>query len=557
MSKPTLALYGIKDRNNTPYPSFVHDHNLCLMQDGKIVKYLQLERYTRRKYDNRLDLFIDELIDDGTIPLPDDFDFVGVNDFTGAAFISNSGRLHFEANRFETLSPALFPARAYLNNREGWGGKELSAYCCSHELAHIFTTVPFHGALKENSLLISFDGASSLGNYSAFSYREGTLRFIENNWTDLGFASKLFNDNKLAFRTLNIAPYAHCSVPGKLMGFASWGTYRPEIEDWLRDNRFFNGCGRHHGADILLSAKERFGDICAEFDTRNPFLQDCAATFQHIFETAVLTKLESLQEKFHADYLYYGGGCALNIVTNSKIVESGMFKDVFIAPCCNDSGLSIGAATFLEMQKGNNIALHDPYLCNAGLEKKDYEISEEEIQKTAEFLLQKKIVGICNGPAETGPRALGNRSLIALADSRELAKKMSVEIKRREWYRPVAPIMLEKNARKVTEQKINGLARFMLMDFTIKPEYREKLAGVVHANNTARIQTVADENANPFMFRLLSYLYERHGVLALVNTSFNVQGEPIVHTEMQALESAKRMNLDGLVINGKFQIMER
>ena len=364
MSKPTLALYGIKDRNNTLYPSFVHDHNLCLMQDGKIVKYLQLERYTRRKYDNRLDLFIDELIDDGTVLLPDDFDLVCVNDFTGNAFISHSGRLRFEANRLETLSPALIPARAYLNNREGWGGKELAAYCCSHELAHIFTTIPFHGVFKENSLLVSFDGASSLGNYSAFLYRDGTLKFIENNWTDLGFASKLFNDNKLAFRTLNIAPHEHCSVPGKLMGFASWGTYRPAIENWLKDNRFFNGCSLHHGVDILQSAKERFGDVCPEFDTKNPFLQDCAATFQHIFETAVLTKLEVLQEMFHADYLYYGGGCALNIVTNSKIVESGLFKDVFIAPCCNDSGLSIGAAAFLEMQKGNKIGIHSPYLCN-------------------------------------------------------------------------------------------------------------------------------------------------------------------------------------------------
>lgn len=557
MSKPTLALYGIKDRNNTPYPSFVHDHNLCLMQDGKIVKYLQLERYTRRKYDNRLDLFIEELIDDGTVPLPDDFDLVCVNDFTGNAFISHSGRLHFEANRLEILSPALTPARAYLNNREGWGGKELAAYCCSHELAHISTTIPFYGAFKENSLLISFDGASSLGNYSAFLYQDGMLKFVENNWTDLGFASKLFNDNKLAFRTLNIAPYAHCSVPGKLMGFASWGTYRPEIENWLRDNRFFNGCSRHHGVDILQSAKERFGDVCPEFDTKNPFLQDCAATFQYIFETAVLTKLKSLQEKFHPDYLYYGGGCALNIVTNSKIVESGMFKDIFIAPCCNDSGLSIGAAAFLEMQKGNKIEIHSPYLCNVGLPHNDFDIDENEISRVAEVLMKGGIVGVCNGPAEAGPRALGNRSLIALANSQELAKKMSMEIKRREWYRPVAPIMLEKNARRVTDQKINGLARFMLMDFTIKPEYRAQMAGVVHANDTARIQTIANESDNPFMFRLLSYLYERHGILALVNTSFNVQGEPIVHTPEQALESTKRMNLDGLVLNGKFQKMEK
>lgn len=556
MSKPTLALYGIKDRNNTPYPSFVHDHNLCLMQDGKIVKYLQLERYTRRKYDNRLDLFIEELIDDGTVPLPDDFDLVCVNDFTGNAFISHSGRLHFEANRLEILSPALTPARAYLNNREGWGGKELAAYCCSHELAHISTTIPFYGAFKENSLLISFDGASSLGNYSAFLYQDGMLKFVENNWTDLGFASKLFNDNKLAFRTLNIAPYAHCSVPGKLMGFASWGTYRPEIENWLRDNRFFNGCSRHHGVDILQSAKERFGDVCPEFDTKNPFLQDCAATFQYIFETAVLTKLKSLQEKFHPDYLYYSGGCALNIVANTKIVESGLFKDIFIAPCCNDSGLSIGAATFLEMKKGNSTKPHDPYLCNVGLSTTQYKIDSSNINAVADLIMKQGVVGICNGPAEIGPRALGNRSLIALANSKMLAAKISMDIKRREWYRPVAPIMLKTNAELVTNQKVSSLARYMLQDFIIKEEYRSQMAGVVHTNNSARIQTIANEAENPFMFHLLTLLQQKYGIIALINTSFNAQGEPIVHTAEQALQSARKMNLDGIVINGKLEVLK-
>ena len=557
MSKPTLALYGIKDRNNTPYPSFVHDHNLCIMQDGRIIKYLQLERYTRRKYDNRLDLYIDELFENGLIELPDEFDIVCANDYTGCAFISSSGRFHFEANYYEELMPKLIPARAYLTNREGWGGKKLNAYCCSHELAHIFSTVPFYGSFRDNSLLVSFDGASSLGNYSAFLCRDGNIQLIENNWTDLGFVSKLFNDNKLAFKTLNIAPYAHCSVPGKLMGFASLGKYKPEIEDWLIKNNYFNGCGRYHGTEILMSIKERFGEICQDYDTNNPFLQDCAATFQHIFQTAFINKLSQLQKRFRCDYLYYGGGCALNIVTNTKIVESRLFRDVSIAPCCNDSGLSIGAAAFLEMQKGNKIDIHSPYLCNIGLLHNDYNVDKNEIARVAEVIMKGGVVGVCNGPAEAGPRALGNRSLIALANSQELAKKMSMEIKRREWYRPVAPIMLEENARKVTGQKINRLARFMLMDYTITPEYRAQMAGVVHTNNTARIQTIADESENPFMFCLLSHLYEKHGILALVNTSFNVQGEPIVHTPKQALESAKLMNLDGLVLNGKFQKMEK
>lgn len=556
MTKPTLAIYGIKDRNSGKYPFFVHDHNLCLMQDGKIIQYLQLERYTRRKYDNRLDLFIEELIDNKTIALPDDFDLVCVNDYTGNAFISQNGRLHFEANHQKNLATQLIPARAYYNDAEGLNGKDLKAYCCPHELAHIFSCTPFYGNFNENSLLVSFDGASSLGNYSTFIYRNGKLSLIENNWTDLGFASKFFNDNKLSFSMLGAKAYEHCSVPGKLMGFASWGNYNAEIEKWLIENSYFNGLNNYDEATILNKIKLRFGNVADKFDTHNPFLQDCAATLQKIFENTVLKKLETLQQKFHCDYLYYGGGCALNIVTNSKIIESGLFKGVFIAPCCNDSGLSIGAAALLETEKGNKIQVHNPYLCNVRLLGTDYDVNDSEIEATAKMLMDNKTVGICNGISEAGPRALGNRSLVALADSRELSQKISMEVKKREWYRPVAPIMLLENAKLVTDQSITELSRFMLQDFSIKKEYHEKLAGVVHANNTARIQTISNETDNPFMFRLLTYLHEKYGVLALINTSFNAQGEPIVLTKEQAYSSAQHMNLDGIVINGKMEVLK-
>lgn len=556
MSKPTLAIYGIKDRDSGEYPVFVHDHNLCVMQDGKILQYLQLERFSRKKYDNRLDQFIDRLMDEDIISLPEDFDIVCANDFTGNAFISQSGRLHFEANHVENLSPELIPAHAFLNKPKGQGGQKLNAWCCPHELAHIYSCVPFYGHFKENSLLVSFDGASSLGNYSAFLYRNGRISLIENNWNDLGFASKFFNDNKLSFRTLNAAPHEHCSVPGKLMGFASLGHYRHEIEGWLQKNNFFNECHKFHGADILNSIKNHFGNVCKEFDTHNKFLQDCAATLQHIFNEAILNKLSTLQEQYRCDYLYYSGGCALNIVANTKIVESGLFKDVFIAPCCNDSGLSIGAATFLEMKKGNTIKFHDPYLCNAGLSATQYKIDISSIEAVADLIMKQGVVGICNGPAEIGPRALGNRSLIALANSKMLATKISMDIKRREWYRPVAPIMHKTNAELVTNQKVSSLARFMLQDFIIKEEYRTQMAGVVHSNNSARIQTIANEEENPFMFHLLTLLQQKYGIIALINTSFNAQGEPIVHTAEQALQSARKMNLDGIVINGKLEVLQ-
>lgn len=546
--KPTVAIYGIKDRNTFKYPAYVHDHNICVMQDGEILQYLHLERYTKRKYDNRLDLFIEQLTDENILQLPDEFDLVCVNDFVGNAFVSKDGRLRFEANKQKSLAFDVFESDAYYQYN-GWNGKEINAFLCQHEVAHICSTLPFFSDFKDNSLLISIDGGSSLGNYSAFLYQDGKIKLIENNWTDLGFVSKLFNDNSLSFKMLNASPGMHCTVPGKLMGFASWGSYSLEIEDWLFNNNYFKEYWNKE-SDILESIKKHFG-IDAVFDTHDPFMQNIAATMQRVFEKAVLDKMESLQRRFHADYLYYGGGCALNIVTNTKILESGMFKDVFIAPCCNDSGLSVGGAAILERQKGNQVKIHSPYLNNVGIANDESVITDELIVRTADVLLKKQIVGVCNGYGEVGPRALGNRSLLALPNDKTLSQKLSMAVKKREWYRPVAPIMLKEVAEMVTDQKITTLAKFMLMDFTIKPEYRKLLEGVVHSNYTSRIQVITSEKDNLFMYRLLKYLYDRHGVLALINTSFNAQGEPIVHTKDDAFQSAKRMNLDALVFNNQ------
>ena len=253
MAKPTLAIYGIKDRNRLKYPAYVHDHNLCLMQDGRILQYLQLERYTKRKYDNRMDLFIEQLVDEKALELPDDFDLVCVNDFVGNTFISENGRWRFEADRQTELSFGLSSASAYFQY-DDWNGKDVNAFLCQHETAHIGSTLPFYGDFKDNSLLVSLDGGSSLGNYSAFLCRNGIFKLIENNWTDLGYVSKFFNDNAFTFRMLNAKAGEHCSVPGKLMGFASWGSYNPEIEKWLVENRYFKDYwNRTHtpkGADI-------------------------------------------------------------------------------------------------------------------------------------------------------------------------------------------------------------------------------------------------------------------------------------------------------------------
>ena len=150
----------------------------------------------------------------------------------------------------------------------------------------------------------------------------------------------------------------------------------------------------------------------SEFDTKNKFLQDIAATFQKMFEKETIAKLIELQKQTQTEYLYYSGGSALNIVTNSKIIEFGIFKDVFIPPACNDSGLSLGAATFLDWKKGNIIKKHNPYLNNLTCDfSEKVNFDEKLIQETANLLLQNKIIAVANGFGEAGPRALPYESL--------------------------------------------------------------------------------------------------------------------------------------------------
>lgn len=268
-----------------------------------------------------------------------------------------------------------------------------------------------------------------------------------------------------------------------------------------------------------------------------------------------LLKLDDLYTLTGCKNLYYTGGCALNIHTNSAIVESRLFDHVFIPPCPDDSGLALGAAAFGEWKKGHKIQKHPPYLNNWGITGPSFDYSPEDVGHAAEMLVQGKVIGLCNGHGEAGPRALGNRSLLSLP-SKQLAHKVSVEHKQREWYRPVAPVMLDKNTRHFTgNNTIHPLTRYMLLDVKIPEERQAEIAGTIHANGTARIQTLFSRDENPYLYDLLSLLDQKYGVKALVNTSFNSRGEPMVHTGSDALESARNMGIDAVVINGKVQTL--
>lgn len=542
-SNLTLAIYGIQDLSEDPCPVYVHDHNLTLYENGEIIKHLALERHTRLKYDSRLPGYLYRLLKQEKMLGIRNMDLVFVDNLIGRAFISKEGQIRFEGPLNEGL--AGMPEKGYGYFLD----KTTDAWVVNHELAHVFSNLPFHGPFKENSLHVHFDGGASKSNFSAWIFREGRLRLLEYHW-DLDYLASFFNSNALTFSLVGARREDQNSMPGKFMGYAAYGNYDSKIGFWLEENNYFTGIWGRRKFFFDRVRKDWKKDI-GSFDLKHPFLQDIAATFQHIFQRELLKKMEKLKAATGAECLYYSGGSALNIKTNAALLNSGLFRQVFIPPCTNDSGLSIGAGALVEWLKQGYVKHKSPFLNNWFLNVPEVEYSDTDISRIAGILYEGKAVAVINGYGETGPRALGNRSILARADSLHLSDYVSRELKQREWYRPLAPVMLESHLPYFTEDiGAPRLSRYMLTEFNIRPERINELKGVVHVDGTSRIQSLAERAENPFLYDLLKMLEEHYKIRALINTSFNSKGKPLVHTEQDALDETRRMGIKYLVVNG-------
>ena len=543
--KSTLAIYGIQDRDTFEHPLYVHDHNLAVMKKGRVSHFLQQERISRRKRDNRIHEQLPAILKDNKL-LGEDFDLVFVDNVVGRTFLTQTGNVRFEAPLNQSLASDFEEGRCW------WFGKEVKAWALNHELAHVFTCLPFFGNFKNNSLLVHFDGGASQSNFSAWQFQDDHIEKIAAHW-DYQYLTSIFNANALVFAIIGEKLSGQNSVPGKMMGLAGHGTYRPELAEWLKTNHYFENIWGKKSV-FFKQTQTDFEIELKSFDQKNNFLQDLVATLHELFVRETILIFEQLQKQTGAKILYYSGGCALNIVANTRLIQSNLFDEVFIPPCCEDSGLALGAAAFAEWKKQGYVHRHSPYLNNWNLPKSSFEYTTKDLEQTAKLLISGKVIGVCNGFGEAGPRALGNRSLLSLANDKKLSQKVSMFHKGREWYRPVAPVMLEKNACYFTGlDTIHPLSQYMLLDFKVLPEKQDELAGAIHVDGTSRIQTIFSREQNNYLWDLLNLLNEKYQVRALINTSFNAKGEPIVHTVADALKSAKKMEIDGVVINGKLQ----
>jgi carbamoyltransferase len=290
---------------------------------------------------------------------------------------------------------------------------------------------------------------------------------------------------------------------------------------------------------------------------------DIAASVQHVLEDTLVDIARALQQETKLPDLCFGGGVALNGVANARILAESGFERVFVPPAPGDAGCALGAALYADRLYFKNPDRDVPdhpfwgptvdadHLARAARED-DQRVDELEdgalIERVAADLAASRVVGWMDGASEYGPRALGHRSLLAAPHAIAMRNRLNRDVKHREEFRPFAPVVTAEAADRYFELPAGGarLARFMSGVFPVRPEWRTKLAAVTHVDGSARVQ-VLERSMAPRLHALLEAYGRRSGMPVLLNTSFNVAGEPIVNAALEGYSTFRRCGIDALV----------
>ena len=417
----------------------------------------------------------------------------------------------------------------------------------------------------DKALIITFDGGSNDGWFHIFIGEKGKdLKPIKHISVDLG--SHYHVIGSLCEEVKN---YHVLTAAGKVLGLQSYGKV---IEEWKKPiKKFFTFVPYWQDLNERIDQMSKeIGVAFSKTQRLNGELSyNLARTAQEVFEEIFFDSVDQEIRKFEDLPIILSGGCALNITLNTN-VKSRYNREVFVAPNSSDCGLPVGLLckhfkpnkiiditykgievldkhTLLEyVNSRNGKRLHqitDPIIIDH-----DRFISINEI---IEDLVQNRIIGVVQARAEHGPRALGNRSIICSPLSPNMKDILNAKVKHREWYRPFAPIVRLQDVSEYFEWE--GESRWMNFCVGIKPEYAEKLLAVTHVDKTARIQTVTREQ-NPLMYDLLTKFKEKTGLGVLVNTSFNIDGKPILSTYKDAFKVFDETQLDRLYLDGFYFI---
>lgn len=364
----------------------------------------------------------------------------------------------------------------------------------------------------------------------------------------------------------------------KLMGLAPYG--KPSFKKLIYDRLIQqHEDGSYHIEMKYFKYEQGKRMVGPEFETlfgksaRKPesameeHYQDVAASIQEVIEEIVINLCKRIKETTKVNKIVFAGGVALNCKLNQKIVEANLFEDHYFYANPGDAGSALGAAYQVWHQYLNNelIADQPEYNCYLGNEYKEEEIifnlnkykvvytqPENMDELVAKSISEGKIIGWYNGKIEFGPRALGNRSILADPRTAEMKDILNEKIKLREAFRPFAPVVLKDKA-SLYFDLYNCRYDQMMVTAQAKVGTETLMPAVIHNDGTARIQTV-DQSTNDDLYKVMLKFFQLTGCPALINTSFNVRGEPIVESPEDALRAFLYTDIDVLVFNNKFVV---
>jgi len=592
MAKSDINILGIS--------AFYHDSAACLLRDGKIVAAAQEERFTRKKHDAAFPFRAIEFC------LKEEN--LSAHDLSLVAFYDKPF-LKFERIMETYMSTCPYGIRSFLKAVPMWIKKKLWMKDLIHEKLGYQGQILFpehhesHGASAffpspfQEAAVLTIDG---VGEWATASYGTG-----KGNRLDL--LAEIHFPHSIGLLYSAFTYYAGFKVNSgeyKLMGLAPYGEPKfkdlilKELIDLKEDGSFrinldyFDYCA---GLRMINQRFENlFGEPARKAETRlTQHHMDVARSIQDVTEEVMLRMVKHVHKETGMKHLCLAGGVALNCVGNGKILRHGPFEKIWIQPAAGDAGGALGAACIAWYQYLGNPREADgvsdsqygsflgpkyerdhikDFLDKQGISYT--EISTAELPSTiADLLAQENVVGWFEGRMEFGPRALGARSILGDARSAKMQETMNLKIKFRESFRPFAPSVTREAVSKYFELEHDS--PYMLLVAPLRKELcremnadehklfglkklnlvRSELPAITHVDYSARVQTV-EKNHNPLFYDTLKAFEKKYGCPVLINTSFNVRGEPIVCTPEDAYRCFMRTNMDFLII-GNFLLEKK
>jgi carbamoyltransferase len=581
--------------------AYYHDSAACLVADGAIVAAAQEERFTRKKHDHNFPTrAVSYCLQQGGLSSAKELDYVVFYDKpivkfdrlleTYAAY-APTGFASFIRAMPLWLKKKLW-MREDIEEQLDYPGEILFAEHHESHAASAFFPSPY-----QRAAILTMDG---VGEWATSSIGLGEGNRI-NLLKEIHFPHSIgllysaftyftgFKVNSGEYKLMGLAPYGEPKYVDRIL---------EHLIDLKEDGSFKLNMKYFGYCTGLTMTNDAFGDLFDGPARKAESLltqreMDIAASIQVVTEKVMLNMARYAHQLTGAKNLVLAGGVALNCVGNGKILREGPFENLWIQPAAGDAGGALGAALFLhhqllgaprnadERRDTQRASKLGPEFDDAAIEafiksnpaiKASHLVSWEELSaKVAELMSQDQVIGWFQGRMEFGPRALGSRSIIGDARSPEMQAKMNLKIKFRESFRPFAPSVLREDCRQYFE--LDKDSPYMLLVAPVQESRRKSVANtgafgieklnqlrsdipaITHIDCSARIQTVTEED-DPIYYKLIRAFREKTGCSVIVNTSFNVRGEPIVCTPEDAYRCFTRTNMDCLVL-GRYVIEKK